>query len=249
MNVTYTALTDIGRVRSINEDAFLVEPELNLFVVADGMGGHAAGDVASKLALKSLVRSYRAQLVALKKAAKQRTADHVLRRAINTANRKVFNQSNAKSHLNGMGTTIVGILLQDSTAFIFHVGDSRAYLIRQDEIELLTSDHSWVNMQVKQGKLNEEDARHHPLKNVITKALGIHKKVEPDIEMRSIKSGDIILLCSDGINNMLEDNEILGIIIDSSGLDAAAGRLIETANNRGGDDNSTVLLVKVHDSG
>lgn len=253
MQVESFGITDRGLKRWQNEDALLVRDDLGLYVVADGMGGHAAGEVAADIAVKEI------------EAAVEATQDHEdktwpenwqvnipldanrLVQAILGAHRKVMQAVEAASELKGMGATVVAALLDKraAKATIAHVGDSRAYLLRQGTLQLLTSDHSWVHEQVVAGLLSEEAARDHPLKNVVTRALGGAQEPSVDFTQLPLQPGDLLLLCSDGLNTMLEDKEIEAILKSSPGLGQAAHRLVAAANEKGGVDNITVVLLRV----
>lgn len=243
-------LSDVGMVRSHNEDCFHIDPALQIFVVADGMGGHSHGEIASRIAVESILDFVR------------ETADHDktwpfvydarlqrhsnrLRAAIRIAHDRVLRAIRQDGNLQGMGTTVVGLLLQGSVAAVAHVGDSRAYRLRGDRFELLTQDHTWVNEQVVAGHLSEEQARSHPLKNVVTRALGGDADVVVDVRECDAEAGDLFLLCSDGLTTMLSDAEIRDQLRAEASLDALCSGLVRAANARGGLDNVTVLLARV----
>lgn len=243
-------LSDVGMLRSHNEDCFDIDPKQQMFVVADGMGGHSHGEIASRIAVQA-IREFI-----------QQTADHDktwpfvydprlqrhsnrLKAAIRIAHDRVLRAIRQDSSLHGMGTTVVGVLLAGETAAIAHVGDSRAYLLRNGKLDLLTQDHTWVNEQVVAGYLSEEQARSHPLKNVVTRALGGDAEVAVDVREFEVETGDVLLLCSDGLTTMLADAEIQEQIRASQDLDLVCRTLVRQANARGGYDNVTVLLVRV----
>lgn len=245
-------ITDRGLRRAQNEDAFLVRDDLGLYLVADGMGGHAAGEVAAAIAVREIEATVEATREHEDKTwpegwqVKLSLNANRLVQAILAAHRKVMATVESAIEYKGMGATVVAALLdlKQDTATVAHVGDSRAYLLRGEELKLLTSDHSWVHEQVVAGLLSEEAARNHPLKNVVTRALGGMQ--EPAVDFMEIKlaDGDTLLLCSDGLNTMLEDGEIRQILVTSQGLGQAANRLVAAANERGGLDNITVVLVR-----
>ncbi len=253
MKLTYKAITDVGRKREANEDCFVVVPEDHLFVVADGMGGHAAGEVASKLA----VAAFAEFIAATRKDAEitwpyeydptMSVEGNRIRTAIRVANQKILDTISRRKELEGMGTTLVAALVSDARVCLGHVGDSRAYLIRDGAIAQLTSDHSWVNEQVKLGFLSKSDASRHPFRNVVTRALGSRDDVSVDLYEQTLRTGDFLVLCSDGLNTMLDD-EIISRTVSAGGGDVAgpARALVEMANERGGDDNVTVIIVAVH---
>lgn len=243
MRVDWAALSDRGRRRSTNEDSFLADEARGLYVVADGMGGHAAGEVASRLAVETVQRVL-GQLSP--RAGEPRAA---IERAVREANRVILERTQQSEDLQGMGTTLVLALVDAAAAWISHVGDSRAYRIRRNTIQLLTRDHSWVNEQVRLGLLSPEEARRHPWRNVVTRALGSRDEVEPEVWVDSLRPGDRILLCSDGLNSMLGEEQILETVREAgSNLNEACRRLIDLANQGGGEDNVTVLLLGVSGS-
>jgi len=252
MKLTFKGMTDVGRKREANEDCFAVIPDDSLFIVADGMGGHAAGEVASKLAVSAI-----ADFIASTRQDRDITWPYEydtsmsmegnrLRTAIRLANQRILDTITHKKDLEGMGTTLVGAMIVDGHACVGHVGDSRAYLIREGKMSQLTSDHSWVNEQVKLGFLSKDDASRHPFRNVVTRALGSKDEVVVDVSEEDLEPGDIILLCSDGLNSMLDDEAIAETVLqNTSDIEAGARALIQRANDEGGEDNITVILVKV----
>jgi protein phosphatase len=253
MNILYKAISDVGRKRSANEDSFFADPELKLFVVADGMGGHAAGEVASKIAVESIQ-----EFIRFTNDDKDITwpyeydetlslAGNRLKTAIQSAHARVLEATSQKKEFQGMATTVVSILLTDSKAQVAHVGDSRAYLIRDGKLIQLTSDHSWVNEQLRTGAITSAQARNHPYRNIVTRALGGPNPVDVDVAEEPLQEGDIILLCSDGLNTMISDDDILEIVDrNKADLEKAGEELIQTANQNGGEDNVTAILVKYH---
>jgi len=253
MKITYKAISDVGRKRSANEDSYFADSELSLFVVADGMGGHAAGEVASKIAVESIQ-----DFIRFTNSDKDITwpyefdetlsmAGNRLKTAIQSAHAKVLEATSQKKEFQGMATTVVSILMDDTKAEVAHVGDSRAYLVRGDRLIQLTSDHSWVNEQLRTGAITSQQARNHPYRNIVTRALGGPNPVDVDVTEEPMQDGDIILLCSDGLNTMIPDEEILSIVAKSrDDLDKACEELINTANQNGGEDNVTAILVKYH---
>ncbi len=236
-------LTDVGRRREKNEDSCLVDPEIGLFVVADGMGGHAAGEVASRLAVEaigSVVRDGGWDPA----AATPDDASRLIETAMLEANRRICDSIQGHDEHRGMGTTAVALLTASGRAVLAHVGDSRGYLIRRGAIVRLTSDHSWVNEQVKLGLLSADDAHRHPMRNIVTRALGSRPDVTVDRTVEEMRSGDAFLLCSDGLNTMLTDGEIQALVDRYPGAPELACRaLIAAANERGGDDNITVVIL------
>ena len=251
MKIAYQALTDVGRKRKGNEDSLCVNAEQNLFVVADGMGGHAAGEIASRVAVDSIN-----EFVCLTSGDEEITwpfgldenisyDGNRLKTAIRFANRKVLEATREKSEYEGMATTVAAVLVDGSSANLGHVGDSRVYLLREGTIEQLTSDHSWVNEQIQSGVISADQARSHPLRNVVTRALGGKPDLQVDMQVHKIQPGDLLLLCSDGLTTMITDDDILKVVGEAGGdVEKAAKGLIAAANARGGEDNITVLLMR-----
>jgi protein phosphatase len=250
MNFRAAGATDIGKLREADEDAFLIDQERNLYIVADGMGGHQGGGYASQKALELI----REELIKLEQVQDftqplqtlgERTITQArLLRAIQRCNQALFEISLKEPHLRGMGTTLTGIQFDEKFANIAHIGDSRAYQIRDGKIIQLTEDHSWVQEQVNLGILSQEEARNHPLKNIITRSIGHEREIKVDLGKTEYQVGDKYLLCSDGLTNMVKDEEILKLAQELD-LEKAVARMIERANEEGGYDNITVILVEV----
>lgn len=243
--------TDVGRRRESNEDQFLVDSEIGVYAVADGMGGHAAGEIASELAIETLSAALRREGwpngggEGTDQERKTRTARSI-RQAIGEANSRICESVEDHPERKGMGTTLVALAISGNSAIIGHVGDSRAYLVRDGRLIRLTSDHSWVNEQVKLGLLSAEDAQRHPWRNIVTRALGNRAEVDVDLMEQPMEPGDLFLLCSDGLNTMLRDGEIHTILERTAqGPEQACNELIAAANARGGEDNITVVVVLV----
>ena len=226
--------TDPGRVRRRNEDAFVLDPPL--FAVADGMGGAQAGEVASRLAAAAFREYHEADELA---------PDERLQAIIQEANRRIYERALADSDVSGMGTTVTSALLTGGKLTVGHVGDSRAYRIRNGELEQLTEDHSLVGDLMRSGRLTPEEADAHPQRSVITRALGTDPEVSIDTISVEAEPGDLFLLCSDGLTTMVADEEILGILAAAPTLDDAARELVRAANTGGGEDNVTVVLFGV----
>jgi protein phosphatase len=230
--------TDTGRRRRRNEDAYVCEPPL--FAIADGMGGAQAGEVASRLAAAVLEEGGPDRSPAV-------DGEGQIEELIHEANRRVFQRASEDAATSGMGTTMT-VALVDSTrgAIAFgHVGDSRAYRVRDGELEQLTQDHSLVGELVRSGKISPEEAESHPQRSVITRALGTEADVDVDTFTRDAEPDDVYLLCSDGLTDMLADREILELLDGAPALDVAARRLVEAANSRGGEDNITVVVFEM----
>ena len=247
MKLEVAVLSDPGKVRPGNEDAYgsfapaggREQRETGwLFVVADGMGGHQGGEIASRLAVDAIHDSYFADPDSDRGA--------VLVRAVKDANGLVLEQSQADSSLSGMGTTCTAMAIHDGRGFFIHIGDSRAYLLREGELVQLTNDHSLVGEMIRSGMITDEDARNHPRRNVITRSLGVQEAVEADTPHTpfELRRDDLFLLCSDGLSACVSDEEIRGVLAGKD-LDSVAGALVEMANARGGKDNVTVLLIRV----
>jgi PPM family protein phosphatase len=229
MRIEVGSATDIGRVRERNEDSILVEPPL--YVVADGMGGHRGGQVASQVALETLEE--------LAAEGGGSLSDHVHR-----ANRAVWDRSVEDERLSGMGTTLTAAQVDGASALIAHVGDSRAYLLRDGELRQLTADHTLVARMVKSGEITEAEADVHPHKNVLTRALGTDEEVEVDEDTVALLDGDRLLLCSDGLTGMVTEDQIQAILENSDRPQQAADRLVKAANRAGGIDNISVVVLE-----
>jgi protein phosphatase len=250
MELRAYGLTDVGRQRQHNEDTFLVQPDAQLFLVADGMGGHAAGEIASKIAAETISEF----IITTKEDdgtwphaydERYRRSTNRLMTALRLANTRVLEAMRKDARLRGMGTTVVASLIDGDLASIAHVGDSRAYLIRGGQMSRITNDHSWVFEQVQAGMLTEAEAEKHPLRNVITRALGGALTVNPEASEYQVRESDTILLCSDGLTGMVPEEEILRIVTENENVQEACRALIDFANARGGYDNVTAILIKV----
>lgn len=246
-------LTDVGMKRDHNEDSYLLAPDLNLFVVADGMGGHAGGEMASGIAVRTVDKTVREnrQIIdpnvhhegAIQHSPVAKLLSDAVRRACNA----VYAKSQEVRELQGMGTTTTAVLFHQNHAFIAHVGDSRCYLMRDGRILQLSEDHSLVNEQLKAGLITEAQARQSRFKNIITRSVGVDADVKVDLIAVETKAGDAFLMCSDGLSNLVTDPEINDVVHDNL-LHRAPEILIDLANSRGGDDNITVVLAYVADA-
>ena len=234
MRIEQGVATDIGRVRDGNEDSYLVDPPL--FAVADGMGGHRGGEVASHLALETVE--------ALAHDGKGTLADQV-----HEANRAVFARSQEDRAVTGMGTTVTAAKVVDDVVHLAHVGDSRAYLLRAGDLRRLTEDHTLVNRMVKAGEITPAEAEVHPHRNVLTRALGTEPDVEVDTDEVALMDGDRIVLCSDGLFGMVNEEQIQAILETEPDPQKGADRLVRAANRAGGVDNITVVILDAHDDG
>ena len=251
MKIAFKAVSDVGRKRKGNEDSLVTNPEQRLFVVADGMGGHAAGEIASKVAVDSIN-----EFVCLTSGDQEITwpfglddtisyDGNRLKTAVRFANRKVLEATKEKTEYEGMATTVAAVLVDGASANLGHVGDSRIYLFRGGELSQLTSDHSWVNEQLQNGIISAEQARTHPLRNVVTRALGGKADLQVDMQTHAIAPGDELVLCSDGLTTMVPDEHIARILNDAgSDFEGAAENLVAEANARGGEDNITVIVLR-----
>jgi len=242
------ARTDVGMKREHNEDSFLVNEDLGLYVVCDGMGGHAGGETASRLAVQTIEKELMSAKLrvddpfAAQTGLPESPLAGALREAVEGACAAVFRTSRANPDLAGMGTTCISLLVHGDHAIVGHVGDSRAYLIRDGQVWQLSEDHSLVNEQVRAGLLTEEEAKHSRLKNIITRSVGFEEDVLVDVVGVETRSGDKFLLCSDGLSNLIDTDEIRDALVRTD-LTQVPDLLIQLANSRGGDDNITVVAV------
>jgi protein phosphatase len=226
-----------------------VDEALGLFIVADGMGGHAGGGTASRLAVETI----RNAVARAKAAEPQRlaggghddaTVPALLQEAVEEACAVIYRTAQGEPELAGMGTTVTAALVGAGAAFVAHVGDSRCYLVREGRIYQVSEDHSLVNEQLKAGAISADEAKHSRFKNIITRSVGFEQQVQVDVMGVELEARDAIVLCCDGLSNLVDDPEILSIV-EESPIDVAPGRLVALANDRGGDDNITVIVIKV----
>lgn len=240
--------TDIGRRRQKNQDSSGVYPELGLFVVSDGMGGHKGGEIASATAVQVIHQIVQAQ-IAHASPSSHTALDEILLDAIETANDTIYETSHMDLTLQGMGTTTTALLIQDNLLTIGQVGDSRCYFIRPSAIWQLTRDHSLVQEKVRAGILTREQARSDRLKNVITRSVGFEPIVNVELFHMMIQPGDCFLICSDGLSGLVPESETLEIIthelFNNNDIHKTVEKLVETANTNGGDDNITAILLQV----
>ncbi len=256
MKIVSCGITDIGRKRQRNEDSYLVNDKLRLYIVADGMGGHAGGEFASKIAVSTVE-----EIITGDDRSKSGVPAHTfldndeqtegddleqdrLRDAILRAGNMIARRATEDPELRGMGTTATVMFFMQDKAYIAHVGDSRAYCVRSGKITQITEDHSLVHEQLKSGLITEEEARTHQLKNIITRSVGVQEEVEIDTVVWKAQPGDTYLLCSDGLSNMVGDQEMQDVI-NRLELEPAARELIDLANEAGGEDNITLILVRL----
>jgi serine/threonine protein phosphatase PrpC len=235
------ARSDVGMIRSGNEDNFFADAKRGLFIVADGMGGHAAGEVASEMAVQILSRELGASGLT-DAGIRERVAT-----SLKTANRAIYERTIAEVDKQGMGTTASVLMLGDGKYLIGQVGDSRVYLLRDGALKQITKDHSYVQEQVDAGYLTPEQARYHPYSNVITRCVGAGEAVEPDTYVGDVKLGDLYLVASDGLTGMVDDRRLQQLLLARSSAQRIVEALISEANGRGGLDNITAIVVRIGD--
>jgi serine/threonine protein phosphatase PrpC len=238
MTAKAAARTSKGRVRTGNEDAFGMRPELGAYVVCDGMGGAAGGEVASRMAVDTVLDRISSQPAGM-------PGQDRLHEAIAEANRRVLERADREPSLSGMGTTLVALLLEDSHALVAHAGDSRCYLLRAEGLERVTRDHSLVDEQMRLGTMTAEEAERSPLRSVITRAIGTQPSVTADVTEIEMQGGEVFLLCSDGLTREVDEDTIARILGANKDLDRAAQALVDAANEAGGRDNVTCLIVRL----
>ena len=252
MKIHFFGMTDVGKKREKNEDSLLVNGNIGLFMVADGMGGHLGGEFASRIAVKTVEETIRQTLedpeatISTDVIFDRGDPGEVLKYAIRTASQRIFEEASRNSNLRGMGTTAVSLLVRENKGYIAHVGDSRAYLVRKSGIQQLTADHSLVAEQLRAGFITEEELKHHKFKNIITRSVGFQNDVEIDLLVRDLEVGDHFLLCSDGLTNLVEDLDLHKLVTKNQPKEACQ-KLIELANKKGGDDNVTVVIAIIAD--
>jgi protein phosphatase len=229
--------TDKGLVRKENEDAFCIEKDLGLLAIADGMGGHASGEVASKMAIEILRESFKKGGEPLPER---------LSSGVKLANRAIYEAAQSQSQLNGMGTTLTALQLEGNRLSIAHVGDSRAYLIRGGVIEQITDDHTIVSEQVARGMMTREEAARSDMRSILSRALGIGPEVKVDVEGLTVSEDDKLLLCSDGLSELVSEDEMLLEVQSSNRPATVCNELVNLANQRGGEDNITVIVAYLH---
>jgi len=252
VKASFVAQTDVGLKRDENEDSYLVDEKNCVFIVADGMGGHAAGNLASRVAVEGICAYFQrlnpsssAQIFPYGSNPDLSETANKIANAVSAANDKIRQIAGRNEQLSGMGTTVVCAVLDDRLITIGNVGDSRAYLFRQSGYRQITEDHSWVNEQLRKKLITAEDARTHPWRNVITRALGSRESIEVDIFEERVRGGDQILLCSDGLSSMVDDVSMFEILTDAGTTqEEKCDRLIEEAKKAGGSDNITLILIR-----
>ena len=252
MELVYSALTDVGRVRTNNEDAVRVDVEHGIAVLADGMGGYNAGEVASAMAVNLIADELGRWLHEAATVATLRDVRRAMEICVDNANRAIFETARANPRMRGMGTTCCSLILHNGAAYCAHVGDSRCYLLRGDQLFLMTEDHSAVMELVRRGIISRDEARNHPDKNVISRALGSHKEVEVSTWSQpfSVQLDDTFLLCSDGLYDLVDDEQIrLTIGGPAQHVQIACDRLVALARQNGGHDNISVAILRMRAAG
>ena len=237
------ARTDIGKAREMNQDFYYVSPErdgMRLCILADGMGGYKGGEIASSLATASARHYIEEKFKEIEPTTED--IENLIREAMDYANKIVNKKSQENEELEQMGTTLEICIMYGNKVYIGHIGDSRIYRIRKNIIRRITTDHSYVETLVKDGTITREEAFYHPRKNMLMKALGCGDNIEPDVTAKGFLPGDIVLMCSDGLTNMLHEDEIYDIIVND--IESACDKLVEKANALGGYDNISVIIVK-----
>ncbi len=242
MHLEVGARSDVGMIRSGNEDNFFVDTRRGLFIVADGMGGHAAGEVASEMAVQIVTRELSAAALA------DDGITEKVAQSLRTANRAIYDRTIAEVDKQGMGTTASVLMLGEDKYLIGQVGDSRVYLLRDGALRQLTKDHSYVQEQVDAGYLTPEQARYHPYSNVITRCVGAGEAVEPDTYTGPVKVGDLYLVASDGLTGMVDDRRLQQLLLARSTTQRIVEALISEANGRGGLDNITAIVIRIGDA-
>ena len=248
LKIQSRGLTDVGRVRHANQDAFSIEDRENIYIVADGMGGHAGGEIASNLCIEQIVKNIKSQshIFASNSHHPNGQMIHSMIASVNFASTKIYERALEDPSLKGMGTTATVGKIVDNFLYLAHVGDSRCYLVRCNLIYQLTNDHSLVFEQVKAGLITQEESEIHHLRNVITRSVGYQEEEDVDTVVIELESDDYLVLCSDGLHGKVSDKEI-STTVSKSGLNAVQ-ELLQLANERGGEDNITIVVLKVTES-
>ena len=252
MHLTWVARSDPGRRRATNEDSYCARDDLGLFVVADGMGGHVAGEVASRIAVEEIERFVETTVAVGPQDTWPMPIDPAVGRdgnrlsaGLTLANRRIADRVEGSEELRGMATTVVAALVRGDQAALAHVGDSRAYLQRATELRRLTRDHSWVEEQMLAGMLSAAAARDHPWRNIVTRAMSGTDPMDVDVNAVELVAGDRLLLCSDGLTSVLDDGEVDSVLRGTAPLDARCEELVRRVNEAGGPDNVTVVVIDI----
>lgn len=245
MRSTICGMTDPGRARHNNEDTIAFDADAGFALVADGMGGHNAGEVASGMAAAYVSSELRAGLAQLDDVPQPAHIRQLLEQCVAGANRAIYNMAQSGRQYHGMGTTLVAVVVHEATAYVCHLGDSRCYLFRAGQLTQITRDHSVVQEQFDAGLITREQAESAAMQNLVTRALGVAELSPPDLVELPVAVGDLLLLCSDGLSDMVSDAEITDICIQAQNPDLMVKRLIETANHNGGEDNVSAVLIAI----
>ena len=244
LQLEYFSVVDTGRARSNNEDTVLVDESLALAVLADGMGGYQAGEVASELAATTLREEVSRWLADASTPLDGADTRRFLGQSAQEANRRVFEAAQSRTEWAGMGTTLVVAMVRDGSLWVGHIGDSRAYRLRGDQLEQISRDHSLLQEQIDAGLLTEEEAARSVHRNLVTRAVGVEPEVELEVNEHDLKAGDVLMLCSDGLSDMLPDAGIAAVMREADGLESMGRALVQAANDAGGRDNISVILVR-----
>jgi serine/threonine protein phosphatase PrpC len=248
MNYHFCAKTDPGRARDNNEDSVVFDEDTDIAILADGMGGYNAGEIASGMATAFIKSELSRWLTEAGHSAKPREVRRAMEICVDNANLSIFNSANSNAHYAGMGTTLVVGAFQDDLLLIGHIGDSRCYRMRAGVLEQITKDHSLLQEQMDAGLITQEQAATSTIKNLVTRALGVEETVLLEVNEYPVEAGDIYLMCSDGLSDMVDDPAIAKIVSSDVGLDQKAVQLVDEANTNGGRDNISVLLVEVSEA-
>jgi protein phosphatase len=249
MRITSAGITNVGMKRQGNEDNYLINDALKLYVCCDGMGGHAGGEFASQIAVttvEEVLSNIRDEAPSGADLSIEQITQEKIKYAVRLSGKRIYERAQADPDYRGMGTTAVVLFFRDGMGYLAHVGDSRGYLVRGGEISQRTEDHSWVNEQIKHGLITPEAAKHHRFRNIITRSLGFQEEVEVDTHVLKCEPGDQFLLCSDGLSNHVEDWEMRDMLVEGTFQDVTR-QLVDLACERGGDDNITAVIARVDD--
>lgn len=244
LNLEFCARTDVGRVRSNNEDSVAISHDARMVIVADGMGGYNAGEVASVMLVQILNRELRNRLIAAGPRADVEQVRELLTTSVERANTAIYQAARAHAHYAGMGTTLVIGLFGADRVVVGHIGDSRAYLLREGSFSRLTRDHTWLQEQMDKGEMTPQEAKRSGMRSLLTRAVGVDPRVRLEVNEFPVKAGDLFLFCSDGLTDSIDDPELAVLLRDPSPLPKLAERLVQQANALGGRDNISALLVR-----
>ena len=239
MKPSFAGLTDTGVLRSVNQDSYYIDPQGRFFIVADGMGGHAGGEEASRIATKE-IKTYLED-----RWESEDLSTTLIEKALDRANQGILADQEIHPERRDMGTTVVVVLLRKQETWCAHVGDSRLYLFREQQLQQVTTDHTWVAQALKAGDIAAEQARTHPWRHVLSQCLGRKERQEPDIQNLDLQPRDLLLLCSDGLTEEVSDEEISSYLAKSTDCEEIAQQLIEAAKTAGGADNITAILINL----